>query len=165
MIAEQMLEHLGIRWGYVFLRGAVYLSEEEMRELMNAAVEMYLHDEDERKIVRSEYEGKLSTERRYELLGSFGGQRFQRGTGNRVRQGQRFLSGQRADPQSRPRLFIELTGRPETAVRPICSPKPGLLGSPGPRQSGHAAHRGPPVAHPLGLHGLPLPTVGYGIDL
>ena len=76
MIAEQMLEHLGIRWGYVFLRGAVYLSEEEMRELMNAAVEMYLHDEDERKIVRSEYEGKLSTERRYELLGSFGGQRF-----------------------------------------------------------------------------------------
>jgi hypothetical protein len=71
-----MLEHLGIRWGYVFLRGAVYLSEEEMRELMNAAVEMYLQDEDERKIVRSEYEGKLSTERRYELLGSFGGQRF-----------------------------------------------------------------------------------------
>ena len=76
MIAEQMLEHLGIRWGYVFLRGAVYLSEEEMRELMNAAVEMYLQDEDERKVVRSEYEGKLSTERRYEVLGSFGGQRF-----------------------------------------------------------------------------------------
>ena len=76
MIAEQMLEHLGIRCGYVFLRGAVYLSEEEMRELMNAAVEMYLQDEDERKVVRSEYEGKLSTERRYEVLGSFGGQCF-----------------------------------------------------------------------------------------
>ena len=71
-----MLEHLGIRWGYVFLRGSVYLSEEDMRELMASAVEMYLQDEDERKVVQSDYEGKLSTERRYEVLGSFGGQRF-----------------------------------------------------------------------------------------
>lgn len=75
-IAEKMLEHLGIRWGYVFLRGSVYLSEEDMRELMASAVEMYLQDEDERRIVQSDYEGKLSTERRYEVLGSFGGQRF-----------------------------------------------------------------------------------------
>ena len=71
-----MLEHQGIRWGYVFLRGAVYLPEEDMRELMTLVVEMYLQDEDERKIVRSGFEGSLRTDRKYEVLGHFGGQRF-----------------------------------------------------------------------------------------
>ena len=58
------------------MRGAVYLSEEDMRELMTIAVEMYLQDEDERKIVRTEYEGMIRTDRKYEVLGHFGGQRF-----------------------------------------------------------------------------------------
>ena len=71
-----MLEHPGIRWGYVFLRGAAYLSEEDMRELMTLAVEMYLQDEEERKIVRAGFEGMLRTDRKYEVLGHFGGQRF-----------------------------------------------------------------------------------------
>ena len=53
-----MLEHLGIRWGYVFLRGAIYLSEDDMKDLMTAAVEMYLQDEDQRKISGSEFEGR-----------------------------------------------------------------------------------------------------------
>ena len=71
-----MLEHLGIRWGYVFLRGAVYLSEDDMKELMTTAVEMYLQDEDQRKVSGSEFEGSVSTDRKYEVLGHFGGQRF-----------------------------------------------------------------------------------------
>ena len=71
-----MLEHLGIRWGYIFLRGAVYLSEEDMQGLMTAAVEMYLQDEDQRKVSGSEFEGTLRTDHKYEVLGHFGGQRF-----------------------------------------------------------------------------------------
>ena len=47
-----------------------------MRELMTIAVEMYLQDEDARKIVRTEYEGMIRTDRKYEVLGHFGGQRF-----------------------------------------------------------------------------------------
>ena len=42
-----MLEHQGMRWGYVFLRGASHVSNEEMAELMTQAVEMYLYDEDD----------------------------------------------------------------------------------------------------------------------
>ncbi len=71
-----MLEHQRIRWGYVFLRGASHISEEEMRDLMAEAVEMYLRDEEEQKVRRSDFEGVLRTDRSYELLGRFGGQRF-----------------------------------------------------------------------------------------
>ena len=71
-----MLEHMGIRWGYVFLRSANYLNPEQFHDLMVQAVEMYLDGEDEREIKHSEYEGRLSTERRYEIMGGLGGQRF-----------------------------------------------------------------------------------------
>ena len=71
-----MLEHMGIRWGYVFLRTASHITTEEMRGLMVQAVEMYLKGEEERRIKSSSFEGKLHTEGRYELLGDFGGQRF-----------------------------------------------------------------------------------------
>ena len=37
-----MMEHLGVRWGYVFLRSANYLNPDEFNELMIQAVEMYL---------------------------------------------------------------------------------------------------------------------------
>ena len=43
---------------------------------MVQAVEMYLAGEDTREVKSSSFEGKLYTERRYELLGDFGGQRF-----------------------------------------------------------------------------------------
>ena len=71
-----MLEHKGIRWGYVFLRAASYLNTEEFQELMVQAVEMYLAGETERNVKGSEYEGRLYTEQRYELIGTLGGQRF-----------------------------------------------------------------------------------------
>ena len=57
-----MLEHNGIRWGYVFLKASSYLGQEEFQELMVQAVEMYLAGETERNVISSEYEGRLYTE-------------------------------------------------------------------------------------------------------
>ncbi|MBM12016.1 MAG: hypothetical protein CL759_08085 [Chloroflexi bacterium] len=71
-----MLEHKGIRWGYVFLKASSYLEQEEFQELMVQAVEMYLAGEEQRNVKGSEYEGRLYTEQRYELIGTIGGQRF-----------------------------------------------------------------------------------------
>jgi hypothetical protein len=71
-----MLEHSGIRWGYVFLHGALHINGDEVRYLMLQAVEMYIGGEEERDVKCSGFEGKLYTERRYEVIGSLGGQRF-----------------------------------------------------------------------------------------
>ena len=71
-----MMEHLGIRWGYVFLRSSNYLNADESHELMIQAVEMYLAGESERKVRQDTYEGRLLTEGRYEVMGGLGGQRF-----------------------------------------------------------------------------------------
>ncbi|HEU0021311.1 MAG TPA: hypothetical protein VFR55_06525 [Dehalococcoidia bacterium] len=71
-----MLEHMGIRWGYVFLRAPSHLADDDVKYLMTQAVEMYLLGEDERNIKGSSYDGKLYTEGKYELLGELGGQRF-----------------------------------------------------------------------------------------
>ena len=70
------LEHMGTRWGYVFLRSANHLRPEQFRELMMQAVEMYLAGETEREVKHSEFEGRLATEQRYEMMGGLGGQRF-----------------------------------------------------------------------------------------
>ena len=71
-----MLEHMGIRWGYVFLHSAANIGGDEVKDLMAQAVEMYLAGEEERSIKFSSFEGKLSTERKYEVIGALGGQRF-----------------------------------------------------------------------------------------
>ncbi len=71
-----MLEHMGIRWGYVFLSAASYLRAEEAHGLMVQAVEMYLAGEGERNIKQAGFEGKITTEQKYEVIGSLGGQRF-----------------------------------------------------------------------------------------
>ncbi len=71
-----MMEHRGIRWGYVFLRASSYLKPDEFNDLMVQAVEMYLGGESERKVKQDNFEGRLITEGRYELMGSLGGQRF-----------------------------------------------------------------------------------------
>ncbi len=67
---------MGIRWGYTFLRTTSHVSYEELTELMLQATEMYLTGEDERVVRSANFQGKLYTERRYELLGELGGQRF-----------------------------------------------------------------------------------------
>ena len=71
-----MMEHNGIRWGYVFLRAPNFLSGEDRERLMTTAVEMYLAGEDTRDVESVGFEGRVYTERRFEMLGEFGGQRF-----------------------------------------------------------------------------------------
>jgi hypothetical protein len=71
-----MLEHMGIRWGYVFLHGGVNIGGNEIMDLMAQAVEMYMAGEEERNIKCSGFEGRLYTERKYEVIGALGGQRF-----------------------------------------------------------------------------------------
>ena len=71
-----MMDHQGIRWGYVFLRAPNFFNDQDRNHLMTAAVEMYLAGKDERNVEGTDYEGRLYTERRFELLGEFGGQRF-----------------------------------------------------------------------------------------
>ena len=71
-----MLEHKGLRWGYVFLKASSYLNTDEFHELMVQAVEMFLVGETERNVKGPEYDGRLYTEQRYELIGTMGGQRF-----------------------------------------------------------------------------------------
>ena len=71
-----MLEHMGTRWGYVFLQGAVHIGGDEIKDLMTQAVEMYIAGEEERTIKCASFEGKLYTESKYEVIGALGGQRF-----------------------------------------------------------------------------------------
>ena len=71
-----MVEHNRIRWGYVFLKASSYLGTDEFQDLMVQAVEMFLAGETERDVKGPEYEGRLYTEQRYELIGTMGGQRF-----------------------------------------------------------------------------------------
>lgn len=71
-----MLEHMGIRWGYVFLRAASHLDSDGLRDLMVQAVEMFLAGEEERQVKASSFQGRLRTEMRYEVIGTLGGQRF-----------------------------------------------------------------------------------------
>jgi len=60
-------EHMGIRWGYAFLRTTSHAPG--LEDLLVQAVEMYLMGEEERNVKTSNYEGELYT-------GGFGGQRF-----------------------------------------------------------------------------------------
>ena len=71
-----MLEHMGMRWGYVFLRAASHIGEEDAKEIMVQAVEMFLAGEEARNIKSSGFDGRLYTEMRYEIIGELGGQRF-----------------------------------------------------------------------------------------
>ena len=71
-----MLEHMGTRWGYVFLRAASHLDANGLHDLMLQAVEMFLAGEEERQVKGGGFEGRLRTEMRYEIIGSLGGQRF-----------------------------------------------------------------------------------------
>ena len=71
-----MLEHKGIRWGYVFLRAAAHLDADGLHDQMLQAVEMFLAGEEERQVKGGGFDGRLRTEMRYEVIGSLGGQRF-----------------------------------------------------------------------------------------
>ncbi len=66
----------GVRWGFTFLRGASYLSERDKLDMMMHATDMYLCGEDERPVKSDNYAGRITTQRKYEILGTFGGVHF-----------------------------------------------------------------------------------------
>ncbi len=73
---QLMLEHKGFRWGYVFLTAATHISPDDVHNLMKQAVEMFLSEEYSRDVQGDSFEGQLYTQKKYELLGEIGGQRF-----------------------------------------------------------------------------------------
>jgi hypothetical protein len=72
-----MFGSLGYRWGYTFLLTDSGLSEKERMGLVMQATEMYLSGERERRLKEENFEGVLYTERKFDVLGSFAGQRFE----------------------------------------------------------------------------------------
>lgn len=70
-------DNYGYRWGYTFLRTDTRLSFEDRHYLLGQATEMYLDNEEERAIKTDTLEGRLTTQGRWDSLGSFGGQRFE----------------------------------------------------------------------------------------
>ena len=89
-----MMEHLGIRWGYVFLRSANYLNPDEFHELMVQAVEMYLGGESERKVKHDSFEGRLLTEGTLRGHGRPRRPALRRRVGNRIRTGSGYFPRQ-----------------------------------------------------------------------
>lgn len=65
------------RWGYTFLVADSKLSWSDSEYLILQATEMYLRNEDKRKIGTDSLEGLISTEGKWDSLGCFGGQRFE----------------------------------------------------------------------------------------
>ncbi|HLD06848.1 MAG TPA: hypothetical protein VJC16_04925 [Candidatus Nanoarchaeia archaeon] len=65
----------GNRWGITFLKGGA-MSELEYCALFLQATIMYLKKENRRKVQTDTLEGTITTERKYGVLGTFGGQRF-----------------------------------------------------------------------------------------
>lgn len=71
-----MLEYGGIRWGYAFLTTASYLPYEDVIGLMTLATEMYLRRQEERPVDGPNYEGRIFTRWKTEILAAFVGVHF-----------------------------------------------------------------------------------------
>jgi len=64
------------RWGITFCSTYGAVPEEVKYDLIDQATEMYLRNEQSRKLKTDQLEGRLKTEGKYQVLGVFGGQRF-----------------------------------------------------------------------------------------
>jgi hypothetical protein len=71
-----LYDDLSVRWGFSFLRSDMKLSYEERIELVEKATEMYLNKEMSREVKGDSYEGNIVTKGEHQMLGEFGGQRF-----------------------------------------------------------------------------------------
>lgn len=63
-------------WDYVFLVAPMSIPFEERLYLVEAAVEMYVKKEKQKKIVRPDYNAVIKTDGKSGLLGCFSGQKF-----------------------------------------------------------------------------------------
>ena len=68
--------HMGLRWAFIFLSGKSNLSEKEKLRVVGMAADMYFGGEKERQISIEGYQGLLSTEQEWSVIGCFSGQVF-----------------------------------------------------------------------------------------
>jgi hypothetical protein len=69
-------EHKSKKWGTVYLTADPRLVEDARLEILVEAAEMHLANEKKRKIKGEDYEGKITTERKYKALGCYGGYEY-----------------------------------------------------------------------------------------
>ena len=66
----------GARWGFTFLLGTSLLSNDEKLNLVAKATLMYLNGEQRTEVSGEGYEGVLSTNHEWKVIGGFSGQQF-----------------------------------------------------------------------------------------
>jgi len=66
----------GLRWGFTFLIGNSLLSNEEKLDLVAKATLMNLNSEERTEVSGQRYEGVLSTNYEWKVVGGFSGQQF-----------------------------------------------------------------------------------------
>ena len=66
----------GARWGFTFLLGTSLLSNDEKLNLVAKATLMYLNGEQRTEVSGEGYEGILSTNHEWKVIGGFSGQQF-----------------------------------------------------------------------------------------
>jgi len=66
----------GFRWGFAFLETDTRLNYDERLEVLVEATKMYICNEKERRVKGKNYEGIITTDGRYNLMGDFGGRQY-----------------------------------------------------------------------------------------
>jgi hypothetical protein len=66
----------GVRWGFTFLMGNSLLSNEDKLDLVAKATLLYLNGEERTEVSGGGYEGVLSTNHEWKVVGGFSGQQF-----------------------------------------------------------------------------------------
>jgi len=82
----------GVRWGFTFLMGSSLLSNEEKLDLVAKATLMYLKGEARIEVSGDSFEGVLSTNREWKVIGAFSGQQFDAFLDSAADQGKLHLS-------------------------------------------------------------------------
>jgi hypothetical protein len=67
----------GLRWGVTFLQTDSRIPMTVKYHLIDQATQMYLSDEDQRRISAEGIEGQITTGREYQNIAGCGGQKFQ----------------------------------------------------------------------------------------
>jgi len=66
----------GVRWGFTFLMGNSLLSNEDKLDLVAKATLLYLNGKERTEVSGGAYEGVLSTNHEWKVMGGFSGQQF-----------------------------------------------------------------------------------------
>ena len=66
----------GVRWGFTFLIGTSLLKDEAKLDLVSKATLMYLNGDSRIEVSGDAFEGVLSTNREWKVIGAFSGQQF-----------------------------------------------------------------------------------------